>query len=485
MSVNAFQRQDVQTESIDSRCDRYLRMFDLTQNELRTLRETFNGECRQALRHHKNPINYEPATLKFLDTCVDRPPVGKEAGVFYAIDFGGTNLRTVRVELDGRGGYSMKQNSENIREKHVSDDLPKGLMDPKATASMLFDALAMGVRKLMEAEGDLAERGDHIFGVGFTFSFPMQQSSINSGWCPFWTKGFETGNATDDPVAGGQADICQLLQAAFDRNDVPANCAAALNDTTGTLLSCAYTSYRVKTPPCVVGVILGTGMNAAYYERTAKESGYQGYIINTELGGFNSGLPRNIIDLQVDYADAQPGVNVMEKMCSSLFIPEITRRALLRMFAWEAPDLAWVRYALTTEACMAAAYDSSPDRQAVREVLSVQLEWDVEDLKTLDVVRQLCRRVLQRSARLLAMTIAALAKQTGKLQFAAGGVTVGVDGSVYTKNQPFQKDVREALGLILGESIASLITMKVSSDGSGLGAAILAACEMQKSNGGY
>eukprot|EP01054_Gregarina_sp_Poly1_P002107 Gregarina_sp_Poly_1__2106@NODE_1558_length_3849_cov_9_612110_g1028_i0_p4_GENE_NODE_1558_length_3849_cov_9_612110_g1028_i0NODE_1558_length_3849_cov_9_612110_g1028_i0_p4_ORF_typecomplete_len143_score21_30Hexokinase_2/PF03727_16/4_6e24_NODE_1558_length_3849_cov_9_612110_g1028_i011691597 len=124
---------------------------------------------------------------------------------------------------------------------------------------------------------------------------------------------------------------------------------------------------------------------------------------------------------------------------------------------------------------MAAGYDNSPGLDRVKEMCKIQLEWDVQDLKALQMVRDLCYGVLRRSANLLAVCIAALAKQTGKLQYAAGGVTVGIDGSVYTKNQEYRDDVDRALAEILGPSIASLIRMKISSDGSGLGAAILAA----------
>lgn len=53
-------------------------------------------------------------------------------------------------------------------------------------------------------------------------------------------------------------------------------------------------------PPCMVGVILGTGMNGAYVQPDAKGYGYKGVVMNTELGGFNKGLPINEIDLEVN-----------------------------------------------------------------------------------------------------------------------------------------------------------------------------------------
>eukprot|EP01053_Blabericola_migrator_P002743 Blabericola_migrator_1__2742@NODE_1782_length_3799_cov_120_045820_g1148_i0_p2_GENE_NODE_1782_length_3799_cov_120_045820_g1148_i0NODE_1782_length_3799_cov_120_045820_g1148_i0_p2_ORF_typecomplete_len494_score85_66Hexokinase_1/PF00349_21/2e47Hexokinase_2/PF03727_16/3_1e45_NODE_1782_length_3799_cov_120_045820_g1148_i0711552 len=475
MTDNRFSFQNKAAESVEERCKRYIGYFNWDSNELKALRDEFNADCRQALRHHKNNHTEDPATLPFLDTCVERPATGREKGTFYAIDFGGTNLRIVRVILDGEGGYHCDSQARNLREMELGPQYPKGLLDPKATATMLFDTLAKFTKDFMTKNGDLEKAGENLYPVGFTFSFPLKQTSLASGWCPTWTKGFETGMETDDRVDGGP-DVCQLLQAAFERNACPAFVAAVLNDTTGTLLTTAYTTNSdAKMPACSIGFIVGTGMNACYYDRSAKEFGYQGLLINTELGNFRRGLKRNIIDLQVDLADVKPNSMPLEKMCAGLCIPEMCRRAILRVFAWTAPPLAWCRQSLSTGACMAAAYDRSANLERVKELCHVQLEWNVEDMKRLTMVRDLCYAVLKRSANLLAVCIAALAKQTGKLQYAAGGVTVGIDGSVYTKNPEYREDVDKTLKDILGPSIASLIKIKISSDGSGLGAAILAA----------
>lgn len=64
------------------------------------------------------------------------------------------------------------------------------------------------------------------------------------------------------------------------------------------MLAGAY-SKKPNMPPCQVGVILGTGMNGAYVQPDAKQYGYQGVVMNTELGGFNKDLPRTDIDLEV------------------------------------------------------------------------------------------------------------------------------------------------------------------------------------------
>lgn len=106
--------------------------------------------------------------------------------VFYAIDFGGTNLRAIRCILDGKGNPpTIKALKHNIRASKLGSGLPKGLLDKKATASMLFDDIAAAVDQLIKQEGD-----SHVkdIGVGFTFSFGVSLKSLKSAILIGWTK---------------------------------------------------------------------------------------------------------------------------------------------------------------------------------------------------------------------------------------------------------------------------------------------------------
>ena len=71
-------------------------------------------------------------------------------------------------------------------------------------------------------------------------------------------------------------------------NDVSVDVVALLNDTTGTQLAVGY-----EDPNCHVGLILGTGTNACYMEKTAVIPKYTGdrlkfpeVIVNCEWGAF-------------------------------------------------------------------------------------------------------------------------------------------------------------------------------------------------------
>lgn len=73
------------------------------------------------------------------------------------------------------------------------------------------------------------------------------------------------------------------------------------------------------------------------------------------------------------------------------------------------------------------------------------------------------------------MAIAAMSKSTGRLQTAMGGLTVGIDGTLYVQNVIYQETVREYLEVVLDKNIADLIHTVIAEDGSGKGAAVLAA----------
>lgn len=94
--------------------------------------------------------------------------------------------------------------------------------------------------------------GDHI-DLGFTFSFPVQQTAIDRGSLINWTKGFSATGAQGEDVPG-------LLQTSLDRKQIPVRVSALVNDTVGTLLSRGYQTGQ----GALCGAIFGTGTNGAF-----------------------------------------------------------------------------------------------------------------------------------------------------------------------------------------------------------------------------
>lgn len=461
------------------RADHYMGLFRPSQSQLRRCLRGFMAELQCGLEMHaKDPNSFRPAecSMMMLDSCVDFVPTGRERGIFYAIDFGGTNLRAIRCSLDGEGHAALTTLAHNLRSSNTSTALPRGLLDRRATATMLFDEIAQTVEKLVQQEGD---KGKEELGIGFTFSFGMIQKTINCGILTEWTKDFETGIDTNDPVIG--QDVCALLDSAFQRRRVKAKTTAVLNDTVGAMLAGFY-SKTPDMPPCTVGIILGTGVNGAYVQRDAKAYGYQGVVINTELGGYDKDLPRTDIDFEIDYNSRAGGRQIFEKMVSGMYIPELTRLMILRVFQNEAPQMAWVQNSFTGEACGAILNDSGSLKRTATS-LEQLWSWKVTDMDILRLIQRLVIAVFRRSAAIAAVAIAGMAMATGRLQPAMGGVTVGIDGTLYVKNAVYQAMTREYLEVILDKESAKLIHCTIAEDGSAKGAAILAGTIINASRG--
>ena len=109
-------------------------------------------------------------------------------------------------------------------------------------------------------------------------------------------------------------------------------------------------------------------------------------------------------------------------------------------------------------------------------------------LKVRKLVVKVCDVVTRRAARLAAAGIVGILKKIGR--DGSGGSTSGrgrgidskmrrtvvaIDGSLYTRYTMFKEYLHEGLCDILGEEVAQYVILKVTEDGSGIGAALLAA----------
>ncbi|XP_020593762.1 transcription initiation factor IIB-like [Phalaenopsis equestris] len=105
-----------------------------------------------------------------------------EKGLFYALDLGGTNFRVLRVQLGGRELGVLKQEAEEV-------SIPPHLM--VGSSHELFDFIAVGVANFIASESEEFKFPEgRQRELGFTFSFPVRQTSLSSGTLIKWTKGF-------------------------------------------------------------------------------------------------------------------------------------------------------------------------------------------------------------------------------------------------------------------------------------------------------
>ena len=111
--------------------------------------------------------------------------------------------------------------------------------------------------------------------------------------------------------------------------------------------------------------------------------------------------------------------------------------------------------------------DSGPNFSTIRRILD---ELGIRRISGRDcvIVRRVCQAVSRRSATLAGAAAASLANQMGR-----PSVTIGVDGSVYRFHPTFAKIMEETMRKTLIDGVE--FKMRLSRDGSGRGAALVAA----------
>ncbi|XP_072958973.1 hexokinase-3-like [Typha angustifolia] len=441
------------------------------------------GRLRQvvdamAVEMHAGLASDGGSKLKMLLTFVDALPDGNEEGIYYALDLGGTNFRVLRVQLGGKVSRILNHQVE-------SQPVPQELMN--GTSENLFDFIALTLKDFVERENDgFQQKKDDGRALGFTFSFPIRQISVSSGALIKWTKGF----SIEDAV--GQ-DVAHLLQEAITKRGLTMQVAVLVNDTVGTLALGHY--YDQDT---VAAVIIGTGTNACYVERVDAIIKCQGLytnsgvmVVNMEWGNFwSSHLPRTSYDIALDDESPNPNDQGFEKMISGMYLGEIARTVLLRVahesdIFGDATQNLSVPFSLSTPLMAAMHEDNSPDLSQVRGILEENLQMSDTSLKARKLIVRVCDIVTRRAARLVAAGIVGILKKIGRDGSGGGNsgktksrprrTVIAIEGGLYVSYSIFREYLNEALVEILGEDVAQNVILRVSEDGSGNGAALLAA----------
>ncbi|KAL8137024.1 hypothetical protein V2J09_003025 [Rumex salicifolius] len=422
--------------------------------------------------------------LKMLISYVDNLPTGDtpcgpmksvlrdENGLFYALDLGGTNFRVLRVKLGGKEHRVVKQEFEEV-------SIPPELMT--GTSDELFDYIADALAKFVATEGEgLHPEPDKQRELGFTFSFPVKQTSISSGVLIRWTKGFNIEDAVEQ-------DVVDELTRAMERKGLDMR----VNDTVGTLAGGRY-----YNPNVIAAVILGTGTNAAYVEHVHGIPKWHGplpksdeMVINMEWGNFRSShLPLTEYDTALDSESLNPGEQIYEKMISGMYLGEIVRRVLCRMaeeaafFGDVVPPKLKTAFVLRTPDMSAMHHDSSPDLKIVSSKLKDILGISGTSLKMRKAVVQVCDIVATRGARISAAGLLAILKKLGRDTLRDGDTqssVIALDGGLFEHYTEFREAMENTLSELLGSEVAKTIVIEHSNDGSGIGAALLAASHSQ------
>ncbi len=405
-------------------------------------------------------------------------PDGHETGTFLALDMGGTNLRVCEIILlEEKGEFDIIQSKYRMPE-----DLKTG------ESEELWEYIADCIQQFIEYHHEVEdlEKLDKI-PLGFTFSFPATQNYIDNGILQRWTKGFD--------ISGVEGkDVAPLFEAALAKRKLPIRLSALINDTTGTLIASAYTDDTMR-----IGCIFGTGCNAAYMEDCGSVPKIASYnlppempiAINCEYGAFDNEhvvLPRTPYDIVIDNDSPRPGQQAFEKMIAGLYLGELFRLVLVDLHdnksckVFQGQDISKLRKAYTLDSSFLSMIEEDPFENLSETGDLFRRELGIKTNKPeLELCRRLAELIGTRAARLSACGVAAICKKKN-----IKTCHVGADGSVFNKYPHFKARgavaLREILDWKTGEQ--DPISILAAEDGSGVGAALIAALTIKRVKAG-
>ncbi|KAK3095458.1 hypothetical protein FSP39_014927 [Pinctada imbricata] len=397
------------------------------------------------------------AKVKMFPTYVRDVPDGSEEGDILALDLGGTNFRVLLISLNG----------QEVKMESKIYVIPQQIM--LGSGTQLFDHIAECIYKFMKDHKLM----DKKLPLGFTFSFPCKQIGLDKAILAQWTKGFKC-----EGVEG--EDVVRLLHEAIQRRgDIDVECLAVINDTVGALMSCAHEDRN-----CAIGLILGTGTNACYIEKTENVGLWDGdndephqVMINTEWGALGDDGCLDFIkteyDRQVDKHSINPGRQVYEKMISGMYMGEIVRLVLEKLrknnliFQGQESEELKSRGRFYTKYVSEIESDEEDNFTNTKQIFK-ELGFEKVSDEDCRIAQHVCSLVSTRAAYLASAGIAVLLNKMGRPE-----VTVGVDGSLYRFHPHFHDLMVEKITHLVNPGIK--FKLMLSNDGSGKGAAIVTA----------
>jgi hexokinase len=98
-------------------------MLEKAVNALTITPEYLEQICKHFVGEMHKGLNHEEQTVAMIPSFVEGRLTGEEVGSFLALDLGGTNLRVVLVELQGRGNFTTKSTKYKVSESLKTGDV--------------------------------------------------------------------------------------------------------------------------------------------------------------------------------------------------------------------------------------------------------------------------------------------------------------------------------------------------------------------------
>lgn len=211
------------------------------------------------------------------------------------IDAGGTNFRSCLVTFDGDGTASISE-MEKTKMPGVEKELSK---------KDFFAQFAANLEHLKN-------KADCI---GFCFSYPMEITEDGDGILLGFSKEVKAPEVVGSKI--GECLKAELLSRGWNK----INKITLLNDTVAALLAGHAIAPAGKNYSSYIGLILGTGLNAAYIQPETDLMKKQ--IVVCESGKTRA-VTRSDFDVAFDKTTVTPGTFYMEKSCSGAYLGPVS-----------------------------------------------------------------------------------------------------------------------------------------------------------------
>ena len=332
-------------------------------------------------------------------------PSGAEEGTYLALDVGGSTFRVALIELHGKGKMKILRESSAVIDNDVK--LLEG--------TLFFDWMAENIECMLRRVDASYGRQNVPLSMGLSWSFPIEQTSTNSGLVIHMGKGFLCSNGTLGQELG------DLIVESCRKRNLNVQVDAIVNDSSAALLSRAYVDPQTR-----MSLILGTGTNVAIHF-PVREIGLTKFgtrppgwfdhaknvIINSEMSMFGGGvLPMTRWDDILNRTHLRPDYQPLEYMITGRYLGEVVRLIMVEavetanLFGGELPHSMREPYSLDTSIVAFLEADMSPSLASSAALFQKQHTFPVSpSAEDLQFLQRVCQTVSRRAAGYLATAI--------------------------------------------------------------------------------
>lgn len=362
-------------------------------------------------------------------------PTGQERGTFIALDLGGSTFRVALVELSTRSNEDGGMNIRHMTVNKINEQIRQ------YNASEFFAWMAGKIQAMLEECNSDLLLDQGIIPIGLAWSFPVEQTSHQGGTVQPMGKGFKAHQGVVGQDLGG------LIERACRDRGLEVRVDAVVNDSSATLLSQAY-----KDPATRMGLILGTGTNAAVY-LPVKALGVDKFgsrdatwfdraervIVNTEASMFGKCiLPETRWDEDLNRSHILPDFQPLEYMTTGRYLGELFRLVVAEavdtcsLFDGVMPEKICERY--TVDTALLAAVEADSSATFAGSAQRVQAEFGLAMLPQLNEMaffRSVAEAISHRAALYMATAIHALwSLESDEVLEKSSKTSIAANGSV-------------------------------------------------------